>query len=1510
MILFDQFYKRFGIRRTSQLIRPLLAGMNDIVLPRGSIFHFMGNSPIDSGPDARQPEFNQIVKPILVSHVMTQTVSLGNPRPAITSSQALTSQWFQKNRRYKKLINFDTGSRDETIMIVFNYAFLWRMYKYPRSLLANLNQWHNIAETVWGKVGSLASTSHRNQFLTLTLPRTLPSLIDLQTAEQNTMTPRTVKRFNSHESLLILEIWKWLGENRQNSMLSHIPADRLGRVNILIEEAGRFAVLNLGLLNSWRVATASELEANPQANQHGLEPKIIQKYFLKLLMTTMEVRTAAAPEIEVQSGAEEDPMIATPSEPANVVLDENGTAKVQVPYKDPMVQAGKSTSVDADHMDIIGMHEELFKDTVKQHVDEATFAAAMALPEERGADIKRNAELEKQLDADLERLEHIANLAIPDEEQPQDVIVEAPVVLPPDQAVMKIADRLAQDGMLSAGEHRRYQNLSQAYKRIVAPDGQSTLESFVKVAKEDVHIPESPSVVDIKTVTDKTMLKSSLLTFDSDYIKKVMQKDVAAMVLNLQQAGLCLTDYAVEDVDDIMGQYRIYTARVTPIDGASSTLRFRLPILNEDGTFTSNGVKYRVRKQRGDLPIRKIAPDRVALTSYYGKVFVSRSTKKVNDYGQWITNNIMSMGLDRENLFVTDMHTGDVFDNLFAAPKLYSTLAMSFRSFEVEPTHYPRTTGVLKLHFSFDHTERVKLVGESVLKKWEKDGSVICGKDQHERPLLMDRTGAIYVIMEGPVVGGMVLQNPLVGIGTMESLLNLPPEKAPVEFAQVKILGRDIPLGVVLGYELGLTKLMKLLRVEPRRVPAGMRVGLAWDEYGIVFQDETYVFKRTDSFATMVLAGFNEYHRHMRLYPVHEFDKRGVYLNVLESGGASQRYLREIDLQYQLFIDPITKELLEDMKEPTDYQGLLMRSAAMLQNDNHPDELDSKWQRIKGYERMAGAVYSEIVRSIRVHNGKIGKSRAPIDLNPFQVWKNITQDPAKVQISEINPIQNLKEIEAVTYAGTGGRGGRSMTKATRVYHKNDMGTISEATVDSSDVAINTYTSADPQFTSLRGLSKQYDFEKQGATPLLSSSALLGAGLDRDDPKRTNFTSIQNSHLLACKGYQPAAVRTGYEQVIAHRTGDLFAMTAKQAGKVVSVNEHGIVVQYEDGEVKGFELGRRFGDAAGLVVPHLVKTHMKAGQEFKPGELICYNDGFFTKDPLNPNGVVMKNTITVKTVLMEAMSTLEDSSAISKEAAELLTAKLTKTRTIVVNFDQQIHKLLKTGTIVESEDILCVIEDAVTAGNRLFDEASLDTLRILSAQTPKAKSKGTIERVEVFYHGELEDMSESLRALASESDKLLLKKSRAVGHKGYTGSVDEGYRVDGNPLLLDTAAIKIYITGDVAVGIGDKGVFGNQLKTVFGEIMEHDLLTESGVKVDAVFGATSIANRIVSSPDIIGTTTTLLKVIARKAAEIYRGGSYTPATEDITEASMSAQQVHLSYVPAPGESEYPPEYPGV
>lgn len=492
----------------------------------------------------------------------------------------------------------------------------------------------------------------------------------------------------------------------------------------------------------------------------------------------------------------------------------------------------------------------------------------------------------------------------------------------------------------------------------------------------------------------------------------------------------------------------------------------------------------------GMLPIRKISPSAVALTSYYGKTFVNRNVKKTNDYGQWIRNAIMVKGLDNNDTTITNMYPSDVFDNLAIVPKLYSSIAMGFRGFTLTPVIADSDNIIRKFTLSFEFSKHSEIFGKDAIKLYEKNGDVVIGVDTDDNTkfLIMDKEGSLYLGNNG------ILTDYL----TLENMLGLESEKAPVEFAELRVMGKTIPIGIVLGYEMGLSNLIKMLNVIPRRVHAGTRVNLEPHEYSLIFNDETLVFSKDDKKATLIISGFNDYHKVLRNYDVFDFDKRGVYLNVLESSNIGTRYLRELDLMYQMFIDPITRDLLVEMKEPTDFQGLLTRSCELLLSDQHPAELDPAFMRIKGYERMPGAVYSEMVKAIRAHNGRVGKSRQSIDLNPYAVWMNIRQDPSVAQVTDINPIQNLKEAEAVTFSGTGGRGSRSMTKKTRIYHKNDMGTISESTVDSSDVAINTFTSADPQFTSLRGISKRYVIGETGATALLSTSALMSPGSDKDD----------------------------------------------------------------------------------------------------------------------------------------------------------------------------------------------------------------------------------------------------------------------------------------------------------------------------------------------------------------------------------------------------------------------------
>ena len=304
------------------------------------------------------------------------------------------------------------------------------------------------------------------------------------------------------------------------------------------------------------------------------------------------------------------------------------------------------------------------------------------------------------------------------------------------------------------------------------------------------------------------------------------------------------------------------------------------------------------------------------------------------------------------------------------------------------------------------------------------------------------------------------------------------------------------------------------------------------------------------------------------------------------------------------------------------------------------------------------------------------------------------------------------------------------------------------------------------------------------------------------PKRVNFIGIQNEHTLACDGYHQYTVRTGYDSVIGQRTGDLFCFTAKKPGKVREVNKSGIIVDYDDGDTQGFELGRRFGSAAGLTIAHQVVTQLKAGDKFELGQAIVYNDGFFEPDFFDPKKVVFKNAMEVNTVLMESPVTHEDSSAISTRISDMMSTNTTKIKYVILRFDQAVSQIVQSGQEVTSDTVLCTVEDPMTANSQLFDEKSIETLKILSAQTPRAHAKGVVERIEFYYHGEKEDMSATLQELCTQSDKQFKKRAHDKGAQGYSGQVDGGFRIDGKPLPVDTVAVKFYITSSIRAGVGD------------------------------------------------------------------------------------------------------------
>lgn len=367
-----------------------------------------------------------------------------------------------------------------------------------------------------------------------------------------------------------------------------------------------------------------------------------------------------------------------------------------------------------------------------------------------------------------------------------------------------------------------------------------------------------------------------------------------------------------------------------------------------------------------------------------------------------------------------------------------------------------------------------------------------------------------------------------------------------------------------------------------------------------------------------------------------------------------------------------------------------------------------------------------------------------------------------------------------------------------------------------------------------------------------------------------FITTQHSHTVASTAYRQSPLRTGYENVIGKRTGKMFSASADDDGVVVSVGEKGMVVKYKNGETDGISLGRIYGKAEGTTYPHDLTTSFKPGMKFKKGDVLAYNTKFFEPDFRVPGDVTLKINTIGTVAFMEVPSTYEDSSTISPEFGELLQTEVVKTKSYVVGFQQNLRDVKRPGEEVSPRDVIMIIEDEITAKSGNFSDESMDVLKRLSNAAPRAGVKGRIEKIEVLYHGDKRDMSVSLKKLADKSDHDLAVGCKESGTSIITGRVTDEYRVSGKPLELDKAEIRIYIAVKAPTGVGDKIVFGHQMKSTIAEVHVDQIYTESGQKVDAVFSYQSIANRGAHSPALVGTTTSLLEAIGKRALKSYFG----------------------------------------
>jgi len=1003
-------------------------------------------------------------------------------------------------------------------------------------------------------------------------------------------------------------------------------------------------------------------------------------------------------------------------------------------------------------------------------------------------------------------------------------------------------EALEKNGIINKKATSTYKNILKESLNIKPyPNSSQTVRDILQ-SRKDTNL-EGTTSVNIKSAMLNTSdTKTLTRSYNKKYISEFYKDDIVKTIFSLNTANALISNYSTYKNESILGSTITHDIKLTMLNGVTNTVKIVLPEIKEDGRFVLSGNTYVMRKQLSDIPIRKIDKNKVALSSYYGKLFVTRANNKSNDAGFWIYKQLVNKAVTSPNL--KKLVKLGIDNKNVDLPSDYNVLARYIKAFEYNSIDY-----------TFDYAKRDKLLANSglniTLASIEKDNSVLIGCNNVSY-VTMDRSNLIKVVTKGNTI-------------TYESiyhLLEIDITKIPIEFISVALYSTKLPVIFLLMYYLGLTNILNILKFTYKVVDKIDRGTLTVNDIPIKFKDKYLILSRSYNYKDNLVFGLLDIDDVLKINTFDSFNNKMSYLKIFSDMHLAITYINEINMLENSYVDPITKELLVSMKEPATFIGLLIRSSELLKDDKYENPNDTRGMLVKGHERIAGLMYKQLIRAVKDYNNNSNYTKSRVNVDPYSIIKDINEDSTVMLEEDLNPLANVKQDEEITYLGAGGRSREGMSVDTRSIFPEDIGVLSEHSKDSGDVGITAGMPASANITSIRGSTRLLK-DSDNWSNILSTTGVLMPFSRYDDPKRSNFSAIMGSHVIPILGSEVPYIITGYEHMIAHKAGTKFIGKAKDKGKVSNITKDTITILYNDKTEETFKLYKWTSkEEANTCYTHELVTFLKVGDTIEKDDIVTYDSAFFTPSIFIKNQVIYKQGTVVTVAISEESATLEDSGVMSAKLNSRLSTRVTHTRSLIVEANQNISNIVNVNDTVKATQPLLTISNSNIFGGQDMDERTLSILQDIAKSSPKAKYNGTINKIVVYYNCEFLELSKSLQEIAAKSDKILLANT------GFTGRVNSSYSIKGIPLKPNSVEIKIYIDRLDNVGTGDKFIFCNQLKFTAGHVYTEDITTDSNIPIDAKFSGTSVFARIVGSPDLMSTTIAVIKQIEKGAINLY------------------------------------------
>lgn len=928
---------------------------------------------------------------------------------------------------------------------------------------------------------------------------------------------------------------------------------------------------------------------------------------------------------------------------------------------------------------------------------------------------------------------------------------------------------------------------------------------------------------------------------------------------------LAIRNIEVENTSTSEDAVETYKVEYENEKGKRFSIKVDVPIMIDNKYMKLRGNRKNINGQLALVPIIKTDEDTVQVVSYsYKKIFIRRfgtSTGKSNVACDKLIKVLNKNKFDKINIIEGDCTK---VCSKYEVPIDYIDLSSMFSKI-ITPSY--------TIFFNQDEFRNKYKVDDSKGVPYainNKTKEIIYYKDESSGSLA-------YMVM--------LLLSQDAGEDFVNKF-NSASKSVRYTYSQASILGQKLPLIIMCAYSEGLSKVLNKAKIEYDLIPLDAGRPKYNDmQYDLIkFNDGWIKYKLTYA-SSLLMNGLKACNTDT--HSLTEINSKPMYLEFFDLFGG--RIMSDgLDNFYDVMLDPITLDVLEDYKLPTDYIEVLIYANNLLADNKFVKHTAINGRRSRRNELIPGYLYLALTEAYQDYTRSMKHGRqVPMSIKQSAVIDKVLADNTVGDLSILTALGEYEAINTISPKGLSGlNSDRSYTLDKRTFDESMVNVFGMSTGFAGNVGINRQATIDMSISGKRGYIRSVDEKLTELSPTKTfcmTEALTPYGCTRDDPFRTAMTFIQTSkHLMRSNNSDPSLITSGADEALPYLISNTFVHKAKDKGEVIEKDDTHMIITYDDDTTEYIDLSENVekNSSSGFFVTLKLDSDLKVGSKVKKDQIVAYDKSSFSDKIGAENNIAYNIGKLKKCAILNTDAGYEDSAIISNDLADDLTHSVVLKVEKIFSKNTNIYNLVKVGQEIEEGDNLLIIqnpfdEDDMNLLMKKLADVSGDEVTDLGRINIKSKVTGIVQDIIMYRTVELDELSESLRKAFVTYEKNIEERKKNMKKYGIdTSSLPANYKLPATGKLKnaeDGVLIEFYLKYEDKMSVGDKLIYYSALKgvvkDVFPESMEPRSEFRPEEKIHSLLSVGSVNGRMVTSILINGAINKYLIELSRKCKEI-------------------------------------------